>query len=147
MSHNYYDDLIKHSHYRAADVPVKFHSDWKSLNPNLAPSRLHEILRYDVHLLSDWNPKIELMLFHTLSGDSLVTLHSPTMSGDIYTYEGDPSHTSINIDCIRPFLGWGDALFIQVNNPEWFKFMNISWQFKKLEKNIYRSEIQITFEL
>ena len=29
----------------AAEVPVKFQSDWKSLNPNLAASRLHEILR------------------------------------------------------------------------------------------------------
>ena len=28
----------------AAEVPAKFQSDWKSLNPNLA-SRLHEILR------------------------------------------------------------------------------------------------------
>ena len=28
----------------AADVPVKFQSDWKSLNPNLAASGLHEIL-------------------------------------------------------------------------------------------------------
>ena len=30
---------------RAAEVPVKFQSDWKSLNPNLVASRLHEILR------------------------------------------------------------------------------------------------------
>ena len=29
----------------AAEAPVKFQSDWKSLNPNLAASRLHEILR------------------------------------------------------------------------------------------------------
>ena len=29
----------------AAEVPVKFQSDWKSLNPNLAASRLHKILR------------------------------------------------------------------------------------------------------
>ena len=29
----------------AAEVPVKFQSNWKSLNPNLAASRLHEILR------------------------------------------------------------------------------------------------------
>ena len=28
----------------AAEVPAKFQSDWKSLNPNLAASRLHEIL-------------------------------------------------------------------------------------------------------
>ena len=29
----------------AAEWPAKFQSDWKSLNPNLAASRLHEILR------------------------------------------------------------------------------------------------------
>ena len=29
----------------AAEVPVKFQSDWNSLNPNLAASRLHKILR------------------------------------------------------------------------------------------------------
>ena len=29
----------------AAEVPLKFQSDWKSLNPNLAASRLREILR------------------------------------------------------------------------------------------------------
>ena len=29
----------------AAEVPVKFQSNWKSLNPNLATSRLHEILQ------------------------------------------------------------------------------------------------------
>ena len=28
-----------------AEVPVKFQSDWKSLNPNRAASSLHEILR------------------------------------------------------------------------------------------------------
>ena len=32
-------------HLSAAEVPAKFQSDWKSLNPNLAASRLHEILR------------------------------------------------------------------------------------------------------
>ena len=29
----------------AAELPVKFQSNWKSLNPSLATSRLHEILR------------------------------------------------------------------------------------------------------
>ena len=29
----------------AAEEPVKFKSDWKSLNQNLAASKLHEILR------------------------------------------------------------------------------------------------------
>ena len=28
-----------------AEVPVKFQSDWKSLNPNFGASRLHEILQ------------------------------------------------------------------------------------------------------
>ena len=37
----------------AAEVPVKLHSDWKSLIPNLAASRLHEVLREDVHPLSE----------------------------------------------------------------------------------------------
>ena len=36
-----------------ADVPVKFQSDWKSQNMNLANSRLCEVLRKDVHPLSE----------------------------------------------------------------------------------------------
>ena len=42
-----------YSHYEsaAADVPVKFQSDWKSLKPNLAASRLCEILQKNVHSL------------------------------------------------------------------------------------------------
>ena len=32
----------------AAEVPTKFRSDWKSLNPNLAGSRFHEIMREEV---------------------------------------------------------------------------------------------------
>ena len=35
----------RHLHSTAADVPAKFQSDWQSLIPNLAASRLHEILR------------------------------------------------------------------------------------------------------
>ena len=34
----------RHLGSAAAEVPVKFQSDWKSLNPNLAASRLYEIL-------------------------------------------------------------------------------------------------------
>ena len=37
----------------AAEVPVKFQSNWKSLNLNLVTSRLHEILRLDVLRLSE----------------------------------------------------------------------------------------------
>ena len=37
----------------AAEVPVKFQSDWKSLNPILAASSLHEILGEDVRSLSE----------------------------------------------------------------------------------------------
>ena len=37
----------------AAEVPVKFQSSWTSINPNLAPSRLNEILQYDVRPLSE----------------------------------------------------------------------------------------------
>ena len=42
-------DLIFDRHLRnaAADVSVKCQSDWKSLNPNLAASRFHEISRKD----------------------------------------------------------------------------------------------------
>ena len=39
--------------FAAAEGPVKFQSDWRSLNPNLADSKLHEILRKDVLPLSD----------------------------------------------------------------------------------------------
>ena len=35
------------------EEPVKFQSDWKSLNPNLVASRLHEILRRDVLPLNE----------------------------------------------------------------------------------------------
>ena len=46
-----YNDCIALTFFRhlgsaAADVPVIFQSDWKSLKPNLAASRLREILRY-----------------------------------------------------------------------------------------------------
>ena len=37
----------------AAEVPGKFQSDCKSLNSNLAASRLHEILRHDVRPFSE----------------------------------------------------------------------------------------------
>ena len=47
-----------HSHKYAADVPVKFPSNWKSLNMNLAASILHEMLRQDVRPLSEWKPWI-----------------------------------------------------------------------------------------
>ena len=50
-----YDDrivlkLVRHLGSAAADLPVEFQSDWKSLNPNLAASSLNEILRYEVCL-------------------------------------------------------------------------------------------------
>ena len=35
----------RHLDNGAADVPVKFQSYWKKLNPNLAASRLHEIMQ------------------------------------------------------------------------------------------------------
>ena len=34
-----------HLNNDAAEVYVKLHSDWKSLKPNLAALRLHDILR------------------------------------------------------------------------------------------------------
>ena len=42
--------------FNAAEVPVNFQSDWKSVNPNLAVSRLHEILRLDALPLSEYRP-------------------------------------------------------------------------------------------
>ena len=36
-----------------AEVPVKFHIDWKILNPTLAASSLHEILWKDDHPLNE----------------------------------------------------------------------------------------------
>ena len=41
----------------AADVPVKSQSDWIRLNPKLAASRLHEILRQDVCPLTELRPR------------------------------------------------------------------------------------------
>ena len=38
----------RHLGSAAAEVPVKFQSDWESFNPNLAASRLGEILRQDI---------------------------------------------------------------------------------------------------
>ena len=35
----------RHIGNAAAEVPVKFQNDWKSLNPNFAASSLHEILQ------------------------------------------------------------------------------------------------------
>ena len=57
-----YNDCIalkfdRHFGSTATEVPVKFQSDWKSLNPNLAASRLHELLRYDVRPLSAYRPR------------------------------------------------------------------------------------------
>ena len=39
-----YRSKIWQASRHAAEVPVKFQSDWKNLNPNLAASRLYEIL-------------------------------------------------------------------------------------------------------
>ena len=43
----------RHLGSAAVEVPVKFHSDLKSLNQNLAAMRLHEILRQDVRPFSE----------------------------------------------------------------------------------------------
>ena len=37
--------LCRHFDSPVTDVPVKCQSDWESLNPKLAASRLHEIMR------------------------------------------------------------------------------------------------------
>ena len=57
-----YNDCIALKFYRrfgsgAANVPVIFQSDWKSLNSAIAASKLHDILWQDVRLLS-WRPVI-----------------------------------------------------------------------------------------
>ena len=41
-----YNDRITLKFHTAAEVPVRFQNDWKSLNPNLAASSLREILQY-----------------------------------------------------------------------------------------------------
>ena len=56
-----YNDRIgmksdRHLGSAVAEIPFTFQSDRKSLNPKLAASRLHEILREDVHLLSELRP-------------------------------------------------------------------------------------------
>ena len=43
----------RHLGNAAAEVPVKFENDWKSSNPNLAASSLHEILQQNVRPLSE----------------------------------------------------------------------------------------------
>ena len=58
---SYRSEIDRHLGSCAAEVPVKFQSDWKSLNPNLAASRLHKILQYDVRPLSEYRPWSELM--------------------------------------------------------------------------------------
>ena len=39
------DDHVALTLDRNLEIPVKLHSDWKSLNPNLAAPKLQEILR------------------------------------------------------------------------------------------------------
>ena len=57
-----YNDRIalkfhRHLGSRAAEMPVKFQSDWRSLNSNLAASILHEILRSGNCPLSEYRPE------------------------------------------------------------------------------------------
>ena len=51
-------------------------------------------------------------------------LHPPIMSGDILTYVGDLFNPSIDIECLRPAEGWGDAGYVQVT--WWRDQMDIS---------------------
>ena len=54
----YNDRIAQKFHWHlgtaAAEVSVKFQSDWKRLNPNIAASKLREILREDVLPLSEY---------------------------------------------------------------------------------------------
>ena len=43
----------RHLGSAAAELPVKFQSEWKSLNLNIVASRPREILRWDVRPLSE----------------------------------------------------------------------------------------------
>ena len=51
----------RHLGAAAAEVPVKFQSDWKSRNPNLVASGLNEILRWDVCPLCKHRPRTLLV--------------------------------------------------------------------------------------
>ena len=60
---------------------VKFQSDWKSLNPNLAALRLHKVLRQDVCPLVHWhwdNPITAVTVKHTLGWMAPKTATSAT---------------------------------------------------------------------
>ena len=75
--------------------PVKFRSDWKSLNLNLLSSRLHEILRYDSVRLVNRGPddtKSEFINNHGLVVFTLFAVfryHMMTPSnGNIFRFTG-----------------------------------------------------------
>ena len=55
----------RHIGSTAADVPVKFHSDRKILNTNLAASRLYEILRKDVFSDIETGPRCQHTVVHS----------------------------------------------------------------------------------
>ena len=48
----------------AAEMLIKFQSDAIIITSNLAASRLHEILRWDVRPLSEWRPSTRRKRFH-----------------------------------------------------------------------------------
>ena len=82
-----YDDrialtFIRHLDSSAVETSVNFQSGWKSFNPNLATSRLHEILRWDglpldtviksgheCLTLNSTAPKIEMWIHQELKND------------------------------------------------------------------------------
>ena len=55
----------------AAEVPVKFQSDWISMDPNPAASKFHEILWWDVGPSAEW---IEALFFTCLQDIALNTV-------------------------------------------------------------------------
>ena len=53
--------FYSHLGSRAAETPVKFHSDTIIVTPNLATSRLREVSRHDVRLLGKKKPWIRIV--------------------------------------------------------------------------------------
>ena len=92
----------------AADVLVKFQSDWKSLDLNLAAMRLCEILQKYVFSLCEWKPRI--MWLGAIGDSSRITQRS--VEGRLfldcsvsvgYIYDCRKVHDCLMID--RQWLG------------------------------------------
>ena len=69
-------EFDRHIDSTAAEVSIKFQSDWKRLNPNLAVSMFREILQWDVRPLNEWRP----WLCHNIGGVSIRVISEYIMS-------------------------------------------------------------------